>query len=325
MTKNNLSEIAKLLSGFEKLITISHFNPDPDALSSSSALALGLQQCGKETVVVNANGSHSRFGFIPGVEAIQKEFPSGSWDAVVVCDCADISRVGEDLLPFVQASGLVINIDHHISNTFYGNYNLVWPEASSTAEIINELLAEMKIEVTPVIANALLAGMMHDTGSFRFSSVSPRTFEIAASLLRKGAELHQLADNIFGERSLASVKLQAEALSNLTLHCQSKVVEVLVTEEMFKQHQAAFEDCEYLVEAARDIEGVVASAFIRVDYGEKWKVSLRSSDSRCNVSDVALEFGGGGHKQAAAFRCRMPLSELRDKLYKLLERELKKI
>jgi bifunctional oligoribonuclease and PAP phosphatase NrnA len=320
INSNSFAEVSEFILSVKRIVIVSHCDPDPDAYGSSCALLLALQQCGKEVICLNQSELGRNYHFIPAVESIQQSCPGRNWDAVITCDCAEFERVGEELFRNLSGLGKVVNIDHHISNTCYGDFNLVFGNASSTAEVIFELLEEMRIKISSPIATCLLTGIMADSGCFRYNTVSSRTFEIAAKLINCGAE-HQIVSNgVYGERSIASVRLQAEALSKVRLHCDAQVAQLVVSQEMFNRYDATAEDCENLVEHARDIEGVLISSFIRA-YGKKWKVSLRSKGPEYDVSRIASDFGGGGHQQAAAFRWGGSLEELEKRLLARIRQE----
>ncbi|NLF25299.1 MAG: bifunctional oligoribonuclease/PAP phosphatase NrnA [Deltaproteobacteria bacterium] len=321
---SSLQEVVALLSAGRRWVVAAHFNPDPDAYGAMCGLSLALRQCGKETALVNESGILPIYGFIPGIEEVQKQLPSGDWDGAIVCDCGDADRVGEVLKPELLKVRPLINIDHHISNDFFGDLNYVRGDACSSCELVLEVVDALGVTLTPEIAKCLLTGIIGDTGLFRYSSVTAQTFSIAEKLERAGAGAHTIARALYGDRPISAVRLKAEVLRNLKLHFEGRVSEALITNEIMSACGAGPADCESLVEAARDIAGVVIAVSIRRDK-DLWKVSLRSKDERINLSDLAAGFGGGGHRQAAAFRWRGELEDLRSQLLARLCEELQKL
>lgn len=322
--KARAEQFAQKLLTHERFIVISHYNPDADAFGSSCALSLLLEKLNKEVVCVNETGVVARYTFIPGVERVVRKIPElhqdgTPLDAIVVADCGSLHRVGESLLERVMSIPTMFNVDHHSSNDLFGHHTYVCPEASSTSELVYDVIASLQDDtlLTPEIASALFAGIVGDTGSFRYQSTSAHTFGVATRLVNAGASPSRVAAALFSSNTLASVKLQSAALSQLKLHAGGKVAEVVVTTEMLHQHQASQDDTDPLVERARDIEGVEISALIRQDH-DIWRVSLRSRTSDYDVSKVASLFGGGGHKCAAAFRWRRSFDELHPLLLKEL-------
>jgi len=195
--------------------------------------------------------------------------------------------------------------------------NLVWEDASSTSEVIFFLLEALGVKITKDIAFALYTGISADSGSFRYSCTSERTFEVAKRLLAAGVNLEELNTQLYGRESLAAVRLHADVLSNLRLHFNDRVCEMVIPQGGIERFGAKYEDADNLVEKGRDIDGVLIAYLIRWD-GEIWRVSLRSKTTRLDVSKVAQSFGGGGHKASAAFRWRKSLEELRSALLKSL-------
>lgn len=321
-TSNTLAEIAAVCRQAESVLVVSHYSPDGDAFGSAGALALGLRSLGKKVVLLNQDGPQKHFEFIPGVAEHVTTIPKQTFDLLVVCDCGDFMRVGDGLLPALREFPKIVNIDHHASNDFFGHLNFVAPQLSSTSEIIFGLLSELRVALTKDIARALFAGISFDTGSFRHSCTSPATFRIAGELIAAGASPNEISRALFDDISFSALKLQGEALSKLQLHADGKVAEVMVTAEMSGRYGAAPDEVKALVSIALSIKGVCVSVYIRED-SPLWRISLRSVDAKYDVAKIAEEFGGGGHRQAAAFRSKKPLTEIRAKLLSLLEASVK--
>lgn len=317
----SFSEIAETLRVNGRILVFSHVNPDADAYGSSIALTLALRAAGVDAYCVNQDGPSERYDFIPGIESVLSAVPESAepWDIVCICDCGDLNRVGDSFQDTIARARTVVNIDHHVSNPLYGTHTLVRDTASSTAELVYEVLENIPGSISSDVATCLYVGIVGDTGSFRYSSTSSRTFEIASRLLAAGVRADKISQAMFGSNTLSAVRLQSEAMSNLEVRNDGRVAEVLVTSEMYRKHGASREDADSLVERARDIKGICLSVLIKQD-GDIWRVSLRSTNSRYNVSDIAASMGGGGHKMAAAFRWPGDLSDLRSALHSRFDR-----
>lgn len=320
---NTAAELAAALHKACSVCVISHYNPDADALGSSLGLTLALIAAGKKALCLNESTIPERYHFLPGIEGVAKRFDPADFDLVCVLDCGELNRVGDSFTKAVGEFSPLINIDHHITNDLFGTLNIVEVKACSTSELVFDLLCAAKITINKEIATCLYAGICGDTGSFRYASTSKRSFEIASELTSFGAVPHQIADAVYGNKPLAQVKLESLALAQLTMHEQGKICEVIVTQEMYEQCGASVDDTEFLVETARDIKGVQISALIKRD-ADLWKVSLRASGTKLDMSSVAQGFGGGGHRPAAAFRWRKSLEELRSLLMVRLKEQLQK-
>jgi phosphoesterase RecJ-like protein len=314
-------EVIQIINTNDQISVISHYNPDSDAYGSSIGLALSLQAAGKKVSIINESGIVDRYECLPGMNLIEKNLGI-SLPLVIACDCGAIKRVGDTQVPAVKSGKVVINIDHHVSNEMFGTTNLVVETASSTSEIIFELIQRAGFPLTKDIASLLMAGIIGDTGSFRYSATTARTFEIGAVLMKAGANPYELYKNLYANPPIGAVRLQAESMLNLTTDFDGAYAEVIVTADSIKKHQASLDDTDGLAERARDLKGVKIAASVRQD-GALWRVSLRSISEKYDVSKVAQSFGGGGHKQAAAFRITQPLAvvqkNIREKVLEALK------
>jgi len=324
----DLSKIIKVITDSDKVVVVSHTNPDADAYGSACGLAWGLKALGKIVVVHNDHGFIPRYKIIPGAEQVVK----GAWpalemrDLLVVVDCGGADRVGDALMADLQKAHTVINIDHHASNTLFGTLNFVVEGASSTSELVFELLKALEQElgrsdlITADAAACLMSGIIGDTGSFRYPSTTATTFRVAAELVERGARPDILTQELFATQSLVALRLQSDALGAVEVHANG-FAEVVVTQEMLKKHGADILDADSLAERARDIEGVKVSALYKQDV-DMWRISLRSRRGVVDVSTIAQSFGGGGHKAAAAFRWRQDLASLQERLRVAIDKAL---
>ena len=317
---NSLAEIGALLLRSGRILIASHYNPDTDALGSSCALMHELRALGKEAVCINESRIVEAHKFLPGVADVVNEVPAGNFDCLVVCDCGELKRTGDRLSLELAKIPVIVNLDHHVTNDHFGQYNFVKTTAAATSEIVYELLQEMKAGPGVAAATCLYAGLSGDTGSFRYTNTNIHTFEVARALVEHGANPSLIADGLHGRKPLCQVRLEAVALSNIEMHFGGKLSWVSITQEMYDACQATQEHTENIVDFARDISGVRVAVAAKRD-GEIWRVSLRGKADEVNLSEVAAAFGGGGHRCAAAFRWRKPLDELKSSLLARLSQE----
>ncbi len=316
MPKQNseLNEVLGLLKSAERILVVSHAKPDADAYGSSLGLTQILRGAGKTVACINETGLIDRYDFFPGIQELGTRIPAGNWDLAIACDCGTAVRIGDEIYADYIKFTPLLNIDHHISNSYFGTHNWVIPTASSTAEVVSDLAESLGAAVSAEAATCLLAGIYGDTGSFRYSSTTEHTFIVAHRLLTQGAQIGPIAEALFGSRKMAAVRIQSETFQNLELLAEGRISFIKADPAMYERCQATSLDTEGLVESARDIEGVQIACFI-YNEGELWKVSMRSKSPALNVSAIAAEFGGGGHTQAAAFRWKQEYAEL-EKLLK---------
>ncbi|GAW94301.1 DHH family phosphoesterase [Calderihabitans maritimus] len=293
------SKVVDQLRQANEVLIVSHLIPDGDCLGSMLALAEGLQQLGKKAITVNGDEVPKMYRYLPGSEGILlpgsvKKIP----EVIVFVDCTDVERAGDEFQTILQSETTVINIDHHISNTHFGDYNLINTEASAIGEIILRILEELNVTITPRIATALYTAIVTDTGSFQFENTTPECLEAAAKLLRCGAELELLRRNLWESRSLLNTRLLAYTLSNLRMTADGKIAWISLEKEYMDKLGAKSEDCEGLINYPKSIEGVEIGIFFREIEPGKVKVGFRSKE-KVDVNLLASRFGGGGHKRAA--------------------------
>ena len=307
-----MEEIKKIINDHKTFCVVSHYNPDADAYGSTLALGLAIESTGKIVHFLNQDGMIAKFNFLPSASKIIST-PPAEVDCIFILDCGDEKRTGDNLV--LPKAKLKVNIDHHISNNKFGDLALVDTKASSTCELVFSVIEEL---ISPDVATNLLAGIYADTGSLRYGNTSKKTLLIVSKLLEAGADLTLISKKLFGAHTFSSVKLQSMALSAMRI--ENAVAWVVVTKDMLEASKATSEDADGLAEKGRDIEGVKIAASVRFSPQENlWRISLRTHDPEIDLSSVASEFGGGGHKAAAAFRWRKSYEELENKLLSKLK------
>ena len=320
---NPSAEFLKHLTALRRVVLVSHVSPDFDAYSSCAAMRILLEQRGATVSIVNADGMLDRYSEIPGLGEVHSEFPSDleNWDGVIVLDCGEEKRVGDALVAELSRARVLLNVDHHLSNSGFGTASFVNVNAASTTELVYQIVKSFGANLTPDLATAIYMGLSADTGSFKYSSTTGVTLRMAADLVDAGASPARVSDEIFGRNSLASVRIHSLALARVELFADGRGALAYVHAHEMAESGASSDDTEGLVERLRDIDGVVVACFLR-ENGEYWKGSLRTSLLDVDVSVIAAEFGGGGHRAAAGFRTRKALNQLSPLLVEKLEQAL---
>lgn len=296
------------------LFLATHINPDGDAIGSLLALGLGLRQYGKRIYMYNASAIPAVYRFLPDVDRIQAALPGASeWDAAVILDCGDIDRIG-GAADYVRGLPAIINIDHHVTNTGFGDYRLVDAEACSSAEIVHRLLKRLGISFTQAIATAVYTGILTDTGSFRFANTNSAAYAICAEMVEHGVDPYTVAQHVYGTYSLGRIKLLNMALDSIEISANGKLSLMTLTREMFEETDTNSEDVDGMINYAKRIEDVKVAALIMENSNgaaqKRFHVSLRS-DGTVDVAEIAASFGGGGHFNAAGFGVESSLPELK--------------
>ena len=311
-------EVLSSLSGMSSVLVCTHVAPDADALGSAGALAYLLAKSGVDAKVGIAERIPEKLSPLLTKVQVVHELPKSPVDAVVAVDTATEPRVS---LPMGELRGLcskVINIDHHISNTGWGDVNLVVPEASASAQIVFELLKRGGHRVCSTAATLLYMGLLDDTGSFRFSNATAEAFRCAAELIDAGAKPDLVAEHLYFSLPLRELKIRAYALTNLNVELDGRLAMLSVSSKMLSDAGATAEDTEGVVDIARSVTGAKATVFMR-EMSDGWKLSLRSKDEALDVQQIAAQFGGGGHKMAAGLKIVGTQAQVEAKILKAFE------
>lgn len=303
VTYNELIDnIVKFVKSGSSVILATHVVPDPDAIGSSFALARVMCQLGVECSVYVEEGVPQRLSSLVADTPVITKLPSCKCDLLIVTDTASKKRVGGGEA-LVALADCVINIDHHHSNEIWANLNYIDADAAASSIIVWGLVKFLCDSfglslIDPVIANLLYAGLLDDTGSFHFSNSDSNAFIVGSELVTAGADPVQVANALFYTIPFRALKLKAMALSGLCLVLDNKVSIIEVDRNMMQSCGACVDDAEGLVDEARSVDGVVVAMLIR-ERDDGWKVSLRAKNKDIDVSQIAKQFGGGGHKGAA--------------------------
>jgi phosphoesterase RecJ-like protein len=289
------ARIADEIRKRQRFVLSSHVRPDGDAIGSQLAMAFALWRLGKEVRLVNRDQAPAPMMVFPGVSRIEVAGRiDDPGDAVIVMECGDLTRTGVDGFE----RGFVINIDHHLGNSNYGALNWFDGTAAACGEMVFELIAELGVPLTPDIATHIYVAILTDTGSFHYSSISPRTFDICRQCVEAGIDPPAIAGAIFDSNSLGRLKLFGAVLSKMELDATGRVATVYVDQKLAQECGGTYEDTEGIVNLPLTVKEIEAVAFFKEAGPDDWRVSMRSK-GEIDVNAVAKEFGGGGHKNAS--------------------------
>jgi bifunctional oligoribonuclease and PAP phosphatase NrnA len=312
-----LHEVLDELRAADKLFLTTHENPDGDALGSLRAMQLVLEALGKDSVMFMARDEFPlprEYRHMPFADVLAEPPPDMGERLVVFLDCGNMDRMPVD---FIKESGSrIINIDHHHDNTCFGDVNLVKGDVSCTAEIVYELARELGVPITQPLAEALYIGLVTDTGKFMFENTTPAAHQMAADLIAAGVQPQVIHQRLYEGLPFSRIQLLARALSAVQRFDGGALTLAHLTRDDFAHSDADESDSEGIVDHMRQVEGTLVACLVREllsDDGRR-KVSLRATDERVDVSAIARDFGGGGHRQAAGFTTDMALPELIERL-----------
>jgi phosphoesterase RecJ-like protein len=304
------------LRSAQKLIVVTHENPDGDALGSLVAMHEILLMMGKDSAeFIDARELPlpHEYHFLPLNGVLTSPPADVEQRTIVFLDCGNLERNPAEAL---RRPGMhLVNIDHHHDNTHFGTVNLVDPEASCTAEIVWDLMHGLGVQPTHEVAEALYVGLITDTGRFMYENTSPRSHLMAAELIEAGVDAHEIYRRVYEGVPYGKLALLARGLSNIKRYDGGRLTVTELSERDFAASEAEESYSEGVIDHLRAVEGTAVAALIRdrIGAGEgdrQRKVSLRSSDERVDVSKIARIQGGGGHRQAAGFTTTMKRDEV---------------
>lgn len=313
-------EIASAFRKYESFCVMSHHRPDGDAYGSQLAVALCLRELGKEVVVWNEDGLLPKFAFLPHSELIHapaEESERRSFDCLVAVDCSTFLRLGRPLRKLGEVKR-TLNLDHHHTNERYGNVVHI-ADAPATGELLYELFAATDLPFTRAMAECLFVAISTDTGSFQYRGTSARTYEIAADLVRRGADVARLSQACYDTQPLRRTQLLREVLNDLQLSASDRVATSAVSLAQAAALGLQPGDTEDIINHLRAIDTVQVAAFFEemrvVSSGQPAvRTSLRSKSEAYDVSAICAQFGGGGHRLAAGARIGGTLAEVRERV-----------
>ena len=321
MVETALNRIKDLIDKAKRIAVVPHCRPDGDAVGALIALSLLLQRLGKTVEVLSPSEPSERYAFLSGFDLIEVTGScSKEVELVIFVDCTDKDRCLPWQLP-ESFTGSVINIDHHADNSFFGDVDLVLPQASSTGEVLVPLWEVFGQTLTPAEASALYVSLLTDTGSFHFSNTSPATLSSAASLVAAGADPHELTYRLFELTNYDKTKLLGLVLATLECTPSREIAWVKVTAEMFEQTNTTAAVVEDFVNYVSRIQEVKIALLFREEEPQSTKISIRTVEG-IEANKIARLFDGGGHKVAAGCRLKTPLEQSITRVLAACEEEL---
>ena len=312
--EDNVKTVADAIRENDRFLVVTHENPDGDALGSMLAMALGLRALGKDVVMYLAGSAPTpaEYRFLDLAD-VRRELPDDLEERTLLAvDCANDRRIGEENTG-VDRAKLVVNVDHHHDNSEFGDVNLIVADASSTSEIVRDILGELDVALTPELAAALYVGLVTDTGRFQYTNTTPKALRLAAELVEAGADVHGIFRHVYETVQFAKLKLLARALERAQLFEGGRLVVSYLLKDDFGDVGAVEPYSEGIIDSLRAVEGSEMVALIREpprNEGPARRISLRSSHDEVDVSAVARKLGGGGHRQAAGFSSDKSIAEL---------------
>lgn len=312
-TNNNVYEICEQLKEAKRIAVFCHTRPDGDALGAGMALTCALNNAGKFARMHCDDSVPEKYGFIDKMsEVTSKLSEDESFDTFVCVDCADVNRIGSFANAFNSFKGRRINIDHHISNKRFADFNCV-TECPATCQLLTEIFLKAGFKIDKEIADLLMLGLITDSGNFTHSDVTAKTFETAAILRKFGADVNEINYQVFSRQTKMRALLFGKVISAIRFTLDDRLAYIIVPLDYLGKGETDGSITEGFVDYPLSIDGVeVAVSLLEFKKGQ-YKISLRSK-GKVNVNAVAAKFGGGGHVLASGCMLIGELEEVIEKV-----------
>jgi bifunctional oligoribonuclease and PAP phosphatase NrnA len=298
--------ILDMIKTSRNVLMVSHKDADGDTLGSALAMCDVVAAMGKSVAMRVPPPVPQLYSFLPGFELINQEEGSPP-DLVLVMDSSNLDRLSDTLGELPDDTRLV-NIDHHVSNTMFGQVNLVVAGASSTAEVTFDLFKEWGVEITPAAATNLYCGIFTDTGGYRHENTTYRALSIGAELVSLGADAAGIAMRVYKNRKISTIKLQALVMATVGFDSDDRLVYGHVTQAMLEKTGAQLDEADGMIDQLNSVDGLELALFFKEMAPGVTKASIRSR-GQANANALASQFGGGGHERAAGVEVEMPLEQ----------------
>ncbi len=315
-----MKEVANTLRSAKRILMSLHRQPDGDSIGSTLAVAVGLRRLGCQVTVASPDPVPHAYDFLPGVETILswRDVAVGQFDLVALYDCADERRTGAPR-PLREYAPKILNVDHHATNSRFGDVVFVDPVAAASAELANRTLELLGVTVDRDLALLLYVGLETDTGGFRYASTTPESHRLAARFLDAGIDPGEVSELVYERQSVGGLRLLGLALDSLRVRPDLSLAYFVLGDDAFAEAGATAQDAETIgiVDYARRLEGIEVAALLRSDGPGEVKLSLRSK-GQVNVAELASRVGGGGHERAAGATIMGDLAKAEEVLLSLL-------
>jgi bifunctional oligoribonuclease and PAP phosphatase NrnA len=316
---NPPAELVNRIKQGKRFVLASHQRPDGDAIGSAMAMALALQSIGKDATVVTDATPPAFLQPFPGVDTVRvtTEITEG-YDAALIMECSELSRTG--VTGFDRSP--VFNIDHHPGNTGYGAINWVDESAAACGEMAFTLIEALGAPLTASVATHIYLAVLTDTGSFHFSHLTPRTYEIAKRCVEAGADPAWIARTHYDSNTLARVRIFGAVMNGMVIVDEGRVALLAITRRTMDDLGGTNDDLEGLINFPLTVKAIEAVAFFK-DIGDSdWRVSMRSKGT-VDVGAIARAHGGGGHTNAAGCAAKGPLNDVNKHFGQLLSEAIR--
>lgn len=311
----------KLVKSAKNIYIVGHKNPDGDSIGAAFAMCIALRQMGKKANVLISKYSNG-FDIFPETSKKCENVKEEKYDLLITVDSSDKERLDISEKDIEKAEKILM-IDHHKMSNPFGDVNCIEEDSPAASQIVYEFLEFMNISVGQDIAKYLYMGIMTDTGSFNYSSTTPKTLEIASKLVATGIDFSYICDKLNHTIPEAKLYLIAKTVEKMEEYFNGQVRYSYIDYNTINELGIDEEDAEGMTNYLKMVEGTKVGVYVREKSNGTYKVSMRSDES-VDISEIAIKFGGGGHKRAAGYTIIEKLDDAKKRLLETLEEALKK-
>ena len=305
---SEMERIRELIEAGDEILIVGHKDADGDTLGCSLAFAEALRARGKQVWVAIPPPVPSMYDWLPGFHDIVERPPRGADPRLVLFfDSGSMERSGQ-LVDHISSEATIVNVDHHMSNTRFGQVNLIDPGAAAVGEMVLRMLEEFGWPITPGIATNLYTALMTDTGGFRHENTTAACLEAAARLARLGANPSRIASMVYKSRPMTTLRLSALSMATLRTEAEGRLISARVTRRMLRESGAVMSESEGIIDTLNSIGGIEIAILLKEVTAALTKISVRTR-GEIDASELTAHFGGGGHYRAAGAEIQLPIDE----------------
>jgi phosphoesterase RecJ-like protein len=310
-----LRQIVDAIGARHRFVVSSHSRPDGDSIGSSLSMALALRALGKEARVVHKDRAPDPLLDFPGVSGIEiADRVNEDFEAGIVMECGDLARTGVEGLE----GHFLINIDHHPGNTGFGQINWFDSSAAACGEMVFDLIRALEAPLTVEIATHIYLAILTDTGSFHYSGISPRTFDICRQTLEAGVDPVHVARTVYDSNNMGRLRLFGSVLNAMRTANSGRIAILYLDQKVAREAGGTYDDTEGLINEPLTVKEIQAVVFFKQIQGDEYRVSMRSK-GEVDIGAVARELGGGGHKNAAGCTVTGTIEAIQETLVRKME------
>jgi phosphoesterase RecJ-like protein len=315
-----IQKIVEVVRRNASFLVTTHEGPDGDAIGSSLALASFLRRIGKDVTLHYQDPVPELYAFLPTVDMVLHHIPDRDYDVAFILDIGERKRAGKEFCGFARIT-TTVNLDHHLSSDYFGDYNLVDIQAAATGILVYRIAKEFGYSFDNETALCIYVALITDTGSFRYSNANREAFSVAGEMIECGVNAWDVAEQLYENQPQKRLKLLASCLPTLEVFESGLAASVTVTLDMYTATGADAELTDGFVNYPRSIRGVEVAIFFRQLEEKKFKIGFRSK-GKINVAAFSAAMGGGGHHNAAGCTVDGTLDEVKAKVYAIVEAAL---